>query len=197
MKNETDRWFEEEILVHEASLTRFLRRSWRNQSEVDDIRQEAYVRVYRAALKEFPSSPKSFLFTTARNLLTDLIRRNRIISIEAVGGCKELDDLGLVSDEISQDRVVGSRQELQRLAEALDDLPPRSRQVLWLRRVEEMPQKLVARKLNISEGSVEKALARAVRLLAEKLYSGSADRLSSSRGEKTLPHLRESNHGKC
>lgn len=196
MKNDTDKWFEEEILVHEASLTRFLSRSWQDQSEVDDIRQEVYVKVYQAALVELPSSAKSFLFAVARNLLIDKVRRNRIVSIEAVGGWKELDNMGLVSAEISQERALDSRQELQRLAEVLDNLPPRSREVLWLRRVEDMPQRDVAHKLRISEGSVEKALARAMRHLVKGLFGGNATaRNGEERGKQSVKG-HEGKHGK-
>jgi len=70
-----DTWFKREILVHEQALVRYLTRMWRNREEVFDLRQEIYVRVYEAAAKTRPSYPKSFLFTTARHLMTDQIRR--------------------------------------------------------------------------------------------------------------------------
>ena len=81
MSDELDRWFLAEILCHEAALTRYLRRVWRNQAEVSDFRQEIYIRIYESAAKALPTAPKSFLFTTARNLIADRVRRERVVSV--------------------------------------------------------------------------------------------------------------------
>ena len=71
-------WFAREILVHESALVRYLDRHWARRDEIHDLRQETYIRVYEAAAKARPVSPKSFLFTTARNLMADRVRRNRV-----------------------------------------------------------------------------------------------------------------------
>jgi RNA polymerase sigma factor (sigma-70 family) len=188
MSDSLDRWFEEEVLILEASLMKFLRRSWPNPNELDDIRQETYVRVYEAAAKSLPQSTKALLFTTARHLMIDRVRRQRVVSIEAVGGLGELDDLNVLIDEPSSETRVSARQELRRLAEALDGLPSRCRDVLWLRRVEDLPQKEVARKLGLTEKTVERALARGVEFLARSV-------LAQSDGG-TKHNERETEHGK-
>jgi RNA polymerase sigma-70 factor (ECF subfamily) len=187
-------WFETHILVHEEALVRFLVRSWPNRHEIDDIRQEIYVRIYEAAAKSLPHTPKAFLFTTARHLLIDRARRGRVVSIEAIGGWEELDDLNVIIDEPSSEARASARQELQRLAGAFDDLPQRCRQVLWLRRVRDLPQKEVARQLNISEGAVEKALARAVQLLAKRIFGGRTEQEDAGRGDGSGIDY-ESGHG--
>jgi RNA polymerase sigma-70 factor (ECF subfamily) len=175
MSDALDLWFAEEILIHEGSLTKYLARSWPRLEEIDDIRQETYVRVYEAAARSLPQASKSFLFTTARNLMIDRVRRRRIVSIEAVGGLGELDDLNVLIDEPSSETRASARQELRRLATALDALPPRCRDVLWLRRVEDLPQKEVARKLGVTEKVVEKALARGVELLTRLVLAGGTE----------------------
>ena len=159
-----DEWFATHILVHEQALMRFLGRSWRNPDELEDIRQEIYVRIYETASREAPRSPKAFLFASARHLLIDRIRRRQIVTIEAIGGWEELANLDVL-DESSPEARTSARQDLHRLAHAFDGLPRSCRDVLWFRRVADMPQREVARKLNISESAVEKALARAVELL--------------------------------
>lgn len=164
-----DTWFVREILAHEQALMRFLHRNWRDHDEVPDLRQEIYVRVYAAALQQPPTSPKSFLFTTARNLLADRVRRQRIVSITAVG---DLEQLHVLEDELEPSRWVGGREALARLARALDHLPDRCREVVWLRRIEDLPQKEIARRLGISEKTVEKHIAKGSRMLAEHFYGG-------------------------
>ena len=77
MDDSLDEWFAREILVHEGALVAFLHRAWPDHAEVHDLRQEAYVRVYEAAARARPTAPRAFLFTTARHLITDRLRRWR------------------------------------------------------------------------------------------------------------------------
>jgi RNA polymerase sigma-70 factor (ECF subfamily) len=154
---------------------RYLNRCWPRRDEVHDLRQEIYIRVYEAAAKSFPTSPKSFLFTTARHLMTDRVRRSRIVSIEAVG---DFDALNVMVDEVSPERRIDGRQELKRLAQALNLLPPKCREVVWLRRVDEIPQKEVAQRLGISERTVESHILKGMRLLADAFFGGAALRES-------------------
>ena len=163
-------WFTREILVHEGALMRYLLRSWFRRDEIHDLRQEIYVRVYEAAAKARPAMPKSFMFTTARHLMTDRLRRGRVVSIEAVG---DLDALNVLIDEISPERRLSARQDLKRLTDAFDRLPDRCREVVWLRRVEELSQKAVAARMGISEKTVEKQVAKGARLIAKYFYGGS------------------------
>lgn len=167
MDDSLNSWFAREILVHESALMRYLLRSWFRREEIHDLRQEIYVRVYEAAAKVRPAMPKSFMFTTARHLMTDRLRRGRVVSIEAVG---DIDALNVLIDEISPERRLGARQELKRLTDAFDRLPDRCREVVWLRRVEELSQKQVAARMGISEKTVEKQVAKGARLIAEYFY---------------------------
>lgn len=175
-----DAWFVHEILVHEAALTRYLLRNWPQRDEVHDLRQETYTRVYEAARRALPDAPKSFLFATARHLMTDRRRRARVVSIEPVGDFASLD---VLVDEASPERWFGGRQLLGRLAEAFDGLPDRCREVVWLRRVEELSQKEVAVRMGISEKTVEKHIAKAARLLADRFH-GSADAATHPRRKR-------------
>ena len=171
MAESLDAWFAREILPLEGALLRYLARTWMRRDEIHDLRQEIYVRVYEAAAKSRPLSPKSFVFTTARNLMTDRIRRGRVVSIEATA---DLETSNVLVDEISPERRASARQELSRLAQALDRLPPQCRNVVWLRKIEGIPQRQVAERLGISEGAVEKQITKGVRLLAHALFGSKA-----------------------
>ena len=167
MDDALDAWFIREILVHEAALTRLLRRTWLHRDDIHDLRQEVYVRVYEAAAKSRPHMPKAFLFSTARHLMTDRLRRSRVVAIDAVG---DMESLNVLIDELSPERRLDGRQILKRLAEAFDRLPTRCRQVMWLRKVEELSQKAVAAQLQITEKTVEKQVAKGIRLIADHFY---------------------------
>ncbi|MFO1509746.1 MAG: sigma-70 family RNA polymerase sigma factor [Steroidobacteraceae bacterium] len=173
-----DSWFTREILVHEQALERYLRRCWSHREDVHDLRQDIYVRVYEAAGKALPTAPKSFLFTIARNLMTDRLRRAKVVPIFTVG---DFDGLNVLVEDDSLERVSG-RQALARLAAAFDRLPDRCREAVWLRRVEDLPQKAVAQRMGVSEKTVEKHLAKGMRLMANWYYGGqSADSTGSAR----------------
>jgi RNA polymerase sigma factor (sigma-70 family) len=162
-----DAWFAREILVHEAALVRYLKRLSTARDDVHDLRQEAYIRVYEAAAKSRPQFAKSFLFTTARHLIADRFRRERVVSIEMRG---DLDTSPVLVDEISPEQGASAHQELRSVAQAFDRLPPRCREVVWMRRVLDLPQKEVAARLGIAEGMVEKHLAKAMRRFTSALY---------------------------
>src|SRR5271170_3291182 len=83
-ERDLDQWFKTEVLPLEPMLLRFLRRNWRDQAEVADLRQEAYVRIYEAAAKERPFLVKPFLFQILRNLIIDRVRHKNVVAIETI-----------------------------------------------------------------------------------------------------------------
>jgi RNA polymerase sigma-70 factor (ECF subfamily) len=165
--SEVDQWFVREVLPLEATLMHFLRRNWRNKADHADLCQEVYVRVYEAALQEIPAQAKPFVLSTARTLLIDHVRREHVISIEAVA---DLDTLGVGTEEVSPDRVVIAREELRRLQDALDLLPPRCREAVVLRQVEGLSRREIAERMGISEETVKRHLAVGACALADTLY---------------------------
>lgn len=176
-----DQWFAAEILPYEGALLRYLTRVWPNSSEVPDLRQDIYVRVYESARATLPTSPKAFLFATARNLMTDRIRRSRVVSIDST---QDLESLNVLIDEISPERQLGGRQELRILARAFDSLSEKCRNVIWLRRVEGLSQRQTAERLGLHEGAVESQLARGVRVLARAVFGwADGDAAQQEKGE--------------
>lgn len=169
MTQTLNEWFDREILAHERALAKFVARVWSNRSEIDDLCQETFVRVYESAAKSLPQSPRGFLFATARHLMADRIRRGKIVSIEMRG---DLELLNVLIDEISPEQQVSARQELWLLAQAFSTLPQKCRDVMWLIKVEELTRKQTAERLNISVKAVEKRIERGVKLL-EAAYFGS------------------------
>jgi RNA polymerase sigma factor (sigma-70 family) len=163
---ELEAWFKRTVLCHEQSLTRFLSRRWPCRHELPDLRQEAYARVYEAALKAKPRSPKAYLLTTARHLMADKARRDQAVAFHSRSDQAFHD---LLIDENSPERQITGEAEVLHMARAFDQLSPRMREVLWLRRVEEYSQREVAERLGISEKTVEKHLHNGSRQLADLL----------------------------
>jgi len=98
--------------------------------------------------------------------------------------------LNVLIDEISPERRLAARQELQSLAQAFDALSEKCRNVVWLRRVEGLSQQETARRLGMGEGAVESQLARAVRVLALAVF-GSFNQLDAPQGKRRSCHESE------
>lgn len=190
MPHSLDSWFKHEILVHEAVLLRYLYRASPRREEVNDLRQDIYIKVYESAEKSRPTAPRAFLFATARNLVTDRMRRRRIVSIDTIS---DLDLSNVIVDEISPERRLDARQQLKCLALAINALPPKCREVIWLRRIDGLSQKEVAERLNISVRTVESHILHGMRLLADALFGRGAKHATEESGKH---HESGPEHGK-
>lgn len=162
--SDVKQWFVREVLPLEAALMQFLQRNWRNQSDIYDLRQEVYLRVYCAAQDALPERPKQFVFATARNLLVDRVRHEQVVPIEAVA---DLEALETTSDTPWPDQVAEARDELRHLQAALDRLPPQARQVVVLARIEGLSRKEIADRMGIAEATVANYLARGIQTLVD------------------------------
>lgn len=187
MDDSLDTWFKREVVVHEEALTRYLRRSWSNPDDIVDLRQETYVRVYESARKHIPASARPFMFAIARHLMTDRIRKRRIVAIDSVG---DLDALNVLVDDISPEQRTAAHQELRQLAQALDSLPAKCREVVWMRRVDELSQREVAARLGLSEKTVEKHIMKGMKRLTDAVFGvmGIAATLPAASADDGVEH---------
>jgi RNA polymerase sigma-70 factor (ECF subfamily) len=167
-----DDWFASEVLPLEAALMQFLHHNWRNAGDIADLRQDIYVRVYESAQKRIPVPAKPFVFTIARNLVIDRIRKEHIVPIEAVA---DLDALEVATDAPAPDLNIMAREELRRLQVALDRLPPRCREVVVGKRIDGLSRHEIAARMGITADTVSAHLTDGMRALADLLYSEPAD----------------------
>jgi len=193
MSDSLEDWFRREILPCEAALMRYLNQKRRLPVDAEDARNDIYIRILEFAQHTRPAIPKAFLFSTARNLLIDLARRNRVVAIDLL---EDLEVLNVLIEEVSPERHASGRQQLQRLAMFFDRLPVKCRNVLWMRRIDGLPQREVARLLGVTEATVEKHVHRGMRYLANSLYgiSGSPAVGPEERAIEAGP-LQEPHHG--
>lgn len=166
-ESEVEAWFVREVLPLESMLMQYLRHNWRDNSGLEDLRQEVYMRVCEAAYRQIPDRTKAFVFTTARNLLITRGRRENVVPIEAVA---DLDSLGVPADEPGPDRNLAARDELKHVREAVEQLPPRYREVVQLRRIEGLSRREIAQRLGLAEQTVAEYLTKAMSSLARLLY---------------------------
>lgn len=146
------RWFAEEVQPHEAALRAWLRGRFPDLKDIDDVVQESYTRLLRARETGSIACPRAFLFVTARNLALNHFRHQRH---EQPEGATEIDPLGVVDGSTEIPDTVAGAEDLQLLSQAIAALPARCRQILTLRKIYGLSQKDVARRLALSEHTVE------------------------------------------
>jgi RNA polymerase sigma-70 factor (ECF subfamily) len=150
------RWFAEEVQPHAAMLRAWLVNTFGPRLSVDDVMQEAYLRVLRAQANGQLHAPKAFLFATARNLALDQLRRH---AVSRTGSLVETDLSNVLDDHDSIPETVARSQEHALLTEAIQSLPTRCRQVMTLRIVYGLSQRVIGEKLGISDRTVAAQLA--------------------------------------
>jgi RNA polymerase sigma factor (sigma-70 family) len=144
-----------------APLRRYLTRFLGDPIEAQDVAHDAYLRVYPAEGKRPAEKPEALLYTTARRLALNRIKRRRIAPV--AGETASADTAP--SPEPGVVQLVMARQELQQLEAAIARLPAGCRTVLLLRKVELLSHQEIADRLGIAVSTVEKQHARALRLL--------------------------------
>jgi RNA polymerase sigma-70 factor (ECF subfamily) len=159
---ERSRWLAREILPHEPALRGWLHRRPVLGLEVDDVIQETYAILATLSAVDHILSPRAYLFRTAMSLVRRHLQRARIVRIDAVD---DIDLVGAPSNTASPEEDVAAREELRFVQHALAGLPPRCREVFLLRKLEGLSQREIARRVGISESTVEKHVARGLRIL--------------------------------
>jgi RNA polymerase sigma-70 factor (ECF subfamily) len=131
-------WVALHVLPHEAAVRRWLRGALRNPDDMDDIIQEAYCRIAELDTLQHIRNGRAYFFTTARSVLLQRLRRERVVKIEAVA---EIDLLGVMDDAPSPERIVGARGELKRVLDVIAALPQAYRRPVELRRIHGLSQR--------------------------------------------------------
>lgn len=125
--------------------------------EIEDIVQETYVRVCQYEKKETIIQPEAFLMRTARNLAIDYLKRAETRLVDSSDERPDLLELDDESDVTLQQVV--SDQEFGQFCEAVRLLPVQCRKVFVLKKVYGYSQKEIAKKLGLSQSTVEKHVA--------------------------------------
>jgi RNA polymerase sigma-70 factor (ECF subfamily) len=148
-------------------LRRYLTRFLRDPAEAQDVAHDAYLRVYPSEGKRPVDKPEALLFTTARRLAINRLRRRQIAPVTGPTATPDL----APSPAPGVVQQVMARQELHQLEAAIAELPAGCRSVLLLRKVELLSHREISERLGIAVSTVEKQHARALRLLRAMLSS--------------------------
>lgn len=158
------------FLAHGRELQRYLTRRLRDAETAADLTQETFLRLAEAGGAAEGGAAvlhqRSYLYRMAHNLAVDHLRRQGRERTDPTEG----EVLDAVMDEAPcPERSAMGRGELRHVREALLELPERTRQVFALVRVEGLTYRETAQRLGISDSSVQKHLAKAVKHVMQRL----------------------------
>jgi RNA polymerase sigma factor (sigma-70 family) len=145
--SDQSRWFSANLQPHEPMLRAWLRSRFSTGLDLDDVIQEAYLRVFKAHEKKEIKAPKAFLFATARNIALNAIRA---ATVRGEGQLQQIEDLDVLDEGEDIQETVARNQELETLTVAIQSLPKRCRRIFTLCKVYGMTPKEIASELEIS-----------------------------------------------
>lgn len=146
-----------------SKLRRLLTSRGRSRDEVDDLMQEAFLRLQDYCRERTVQNAEAFLVRTAINLSAEQgrkARNGRTVSDAAVVEA-------LIDPMPPPDEYYARQKRMQRMKQALERLNPRPREVLLMHRLDGLSHAQIAERLGISVSMVEKHIARAAFFLRD------------------------------
>lgn len=153
MSSQIDDWFR----LYRQELVGWVARFVGCRETAKDLVQESYLVLARQAAVEPIAQPSGFLYRTAKNLALDYLRHQKVVDQYAM----EAD----VRDEdtvYSAERAVVADKQVERFAATLENLPPLTREVFCLIKLDGLSYRETASRLNLSERQVERHLLKAM-----------------------------------
>ena len=168
-----------EVLIHrhQRSVLNFIFRFLGNRTDAEDLTQEVFFRVWKAAGTYKPDAKfTTWLYRIATNLCINRQHAIRIRRLfvqsriqEQIQDSKDSSIIGESAEILSpEDRIIDSEQST-RLLNAINELPTSQRVAIVLRIYDEMSYQEIAQIMGRSISSVDSLLIRAKKNLHRKL----------------------------
>ncbi|QZA79441.1 RNA polymerase sigma factor RpoE [Deefgea tanakiae] len=168
------RAFELLVVKYERRIARLLSRMIRDQSEIEDVSQEAFIKAYRA-LPSFRGESAFYTWlyriaiNTAKNHLSTLGRRPVLSAEYEDEDGDSVDAASLVPDFHTPETELSNKQIVSTVNEAVDALPEELREAITLREMDGMSYDEIAAAMDCPIGTVRSRIFRAREAIANRL----------------------------
>lgn len=157
----------DEVQPHDASLKSYLRHSFPSVRDVEDVVQESYLRLLETRATAGIRSARAFLFSVAKRLAIDVIRRERRQARHTVPDVPQALDVPAPGADVAE--RVSRDEEIALLAAAIHALPQACRRIMILRKLDGLSHAEIAARLGISVSTVEVQIGRGMEKCAQFL----------------------------
>jgi RNA polymerase sigma-70 factor (ECF subfamily) len=158
---------EQAFRVHGGALLRYLRRKT-GADEAGDLVQEVFARAAGSPQRSRLTNPGGFLRRIAQNLLIDRARKQRSHSVVLF---PLLDDRDAFSPPEQEWNLVAGDL-IRQYETAVEGMPPKTRRVFLMHRVDEMSYREIHQRLGISIATVEYHMIKALGHIAKVVDAG-------------------------
>lgn len=157
---------------HGRALQAFFRRRSSSSRDATDLTQEVYLRLLRAADEREIANPEAYLFTVARNLLTE----HAVSEQRQAKGIATRHALGAEPPffEADLDREIDQRAQLKRLRQIVTKLPEPQRATILMAYRDDMSYAEIAKQLDVHRSMVGKYMIQALNACRRSLKSEDA-----------------------
>jgi RNA polymerase sigma factor (sigma-70 family) len=159
--------FEQLVVPHLDAAFNLARWILRGRADAEDVAQEAMLRSLRFFRGFHGGDARSWLLQIVRNSCYTWLEKNRPMELAI-----EFDEELFPQSTVTPESLAIAGDNRERLTRALEELPPRFREVLVLRELEGCSYKEIATITSMPIGTVMSALARARQRLQSLLTKG-------------------------
>ena len=142
-----------------TGLMRFASRYFKKPQEIEDVVQEAFVKVIEAQRQRDIHFPKAYLYQATKNLALQQLDKSAYRLTDTIG---DLLPESVLLESVPLEQEFESQQRLALFCRAVRTLPIKCQRVYILRRVYGFSQKEIAERLDITVKTVESHLTKAI-----------------------------------
>jgi RNA polymerase sigma-70 factor (ECF subfamily) len=162
------------VLKYQRKIQRLLSRMLRDQNDIDDVMQEAFIKAYRA-LPQFRGDSAFYTWlyriaiNTARNWIASQSRRPSTPSANQTEDGETFDQIDNLTDNNTPESVLASHEIARAVQAVIDQLPAELRAAIVLREIDGLSYEEIAQTMDCPIGTVRSRIFRAREAIAAKL----------------------------
>ena len=132
-----------------------------------DLTQETFLRLWKILYENKPvKNSRAFLFTCARNLITDVYRKKKAVSLEGLL-VEDAEDKSML---LAHESDVETKFEADNLVQKINTLNPIYRDAIYMRLVQGLKLNEIAKLMGKSVNVISVRISRGLRLLRQTLH---------------------------
>jgi len=162
------------VLKYQRKILRLLSRMLRDQSDIEDVMQEAFIKAYRA-LPQFRGESAFYTWlyriaiNTARNWMSSQGRRPSSPNGNQTEEGETFDEIDNLTDNNTPESMLASREIAESVNMTIQELPQELRTAIVLREIDGLSYEEIAEAMSCPIGTVRSRIFRAREAIAAKL----------------------------
>jgi RNA polymerase sigma-70 factor (ECF subfamily) len=162
------------VLKYQRKIIRLLSRMIRDQNEIEDVAQEAFIKAYKA-LPQFRGDSAFYTWlyriaiNTARNWMSQNSRRPSAPNANVTDSDETFSEIDNLTDSHTPESEMVSKEIAASVNETIESLPEELRRAIVLREIDGMSYEDIALAMNCPIGTVRSRIFRAREAIAARL----------------------------